>query len=174
LGKKFCESPPWFLVLKFLYLKMYFNFSLQDHAWIPSPSVAPVAVSAHQHHFNPFAPKSDSGFISPACNSNAHSASSEDSAENHEVPYYNFLNLSSCKRVDKGPLFWSLSLFMFFYLNILLKFVLRSASLLRPPWPPRTMKWNIVEIRTKVITRSHPRPLMTRLIDTMRSISLNF
>jgi hypothetical protein len=36
------------------------------------------------HHFNPFAPKSDSGFISPACNSHNHSASSEDSADNHD------------------------------------------------------------------------------------------
>ena len=60
--------------------------SFQANAWIPSPSVAPAAASAQQqqHHFNPFAPKSDSGFISPACNSHNHSASSEDSAENHE------------------------------------------------------------------------------------------
>jgi hypothetical protein len=41
-------------------------------------------VGVNPHLFNPFAPKSDSGFISPACNSNNHSASSEDSAENHE------------------------------------------------------------------------------------------
>ena len=61
-----------------------FAMSFQANAWIPSPSVAPAAVSAQQHHFNPFAPKSDSGFISPACNSHNHSASSEDSAENHE------------------------------------------------------------------------------------------
>ena len=55
---------------------------------MPSPNVAPIMAHAHSaapgaalHHFNPFAPKSDSGFISPACNSNNQS---EDSAENHE------------------------------------------------------------------------------------------
>ena len=61
----------------------------QESAWMPSPNVAPLMAHAHSgaqgaamlHHFNPFAPKSDSGFISPACNSNNQS---EDSAENHE------------------------------------------------------------------------------------------
>jgi len=56
----------------------------QANAWMPSPNVAPMIAAAPGvalHHFNPFAPKSDSGFISPACNSNNQS---EDSAENHE------------------------------------------------------------------------------------------
>lgn len=48
-----------------------------EHSWINNGAAASANPS------NPFL-KGDSGFISPACQSNNHSASSEDSAENHD------------------------------------------------------------------------------------------
>ena len=50
-----------------------------EHSWINNGPAAAILTSST----NPFL-KGDSGFISPACQSNNHSASSEDSAENHD------------------------------------------------------------------------------------------
>jgi hypothetical protein len=51
-----------------------------EHSWINNGSVAANILTSNT---NPFL-KGDSGFISPACQSNNQSASSEDSAENHD------------------------------------------------------------------------------------------
>ena len=54
-----------------------------EHSWINNGPGSVATASILNSNTNPFL-KGDSGFISPACQSNNHSASSEDSAENHD------------------------------------------------------------------------------------------
>ena len=54
-----------------------------EHSWINNGPGSVATASILTSNTNPFL-KGDSGFISPACQSNNHSASSEDSAENHD------------------------------------------------------------------------------------------